>query len=132
MSYFIHSTEDEARLEASVDAALGIKQGELQFDKIEGHFGNEMRFAKARLTGKRASEVSVRILANLTKSARKTLMDRLEQSVDEHDAFYLRLDRQSMDGNLNISDEEPIRIKLKPKFRESRSRMIESYRKALA
>ncbi len=48
--------------------------------------------------------------------------------MDEHDALYLRIDRQSIDRELVISDEEPIRVKLKPKFRVGgRASMKEGY-----
>lgn len=115
-----------------IASSLGIELSELELNKLEGHFGNEMTFAKARIVGKRANEVCERIFENLTNTAKITLTAQLEQSVDEHDALYLRLDRQSMGGNLRLSDDEPIRIKLKPKIREIHSKMIRSYREALS
>lgn len=117
---------------ASICAALGLEESEFRYDKIHGHFGNEMKFAIAHLTGKRANDVSAQIFSCLSASAKKALAARLEQSVDEHDALFLRLDRQTIERNLSISDEEPVRVKLKPKTRAGgRSKMIEFYREKL-
>ncbi|MDG6996294.1 MAG: hypothetical protein JRN52_10260 [Nitrososphaerota archaeon] len=132
VSYFIHSTEDESRLVESVRSALGLEESEFRYDRIHGHFGNEMKFAIAHLIGKRANDVSVQIFSRLSPSAKRSLSARLEQSVDEHDALFLRLDRQTIKRSLSISDEEPVRVKLKPKIRAGgRSKMIEFYREKL-
>lgn len=132
VSYLVHATEDAVRLEGKIEEVLGIRKEEFQFDRTEGHYGNEVIFAKAHLIGSRAKEVSGVILSKIDTASRKALSGRLELSVDEHDALYLRLDRQSLGDKLKVSDEEPIRIKMKPKFRfGGRDKMIEEYRATL-
>jgi RNA binding exosome subunit len=132
ISFFIHSTEDEGRLEHDVTEAFQLFPGEISFDKVQGHFGNQMLFAKVHLTGARANNVSRVILDRLSQRAKAQLGEEMEKSVDEHDALYLRLDRQSLPKELNVSDEEPLRVKLKPRIREGgREAMINTYREML-
>jgi RNA binding exosome subunit len=117
LSYFVHSTEDAYRLNQAVCEALGIGDTEISKESLEGHYGNRLEFIKAHLIGRRAEEVVGRISSGLTESSRKELLAQLDSSMDEHDALYLRLDRQSIESGLSISDQEPIRVKIKPKFR---------------
>jgi RNA binding exosome subunit len=132
ISFFIHSTEDETLVEQEVSQTFGLHPGEVSFDKVQGHFGNQMLFAKAHLTGTRAAAVSAVILGKLSERAKSQLEAEIERSTDEHDALYLRLDRQSLSDGLGISDEEPLRVKLKPKVRAGgRGAMIEAYKEML-
>ena len=87
-------------------------------EKILGYYGNEMLSVKAHIIGGRAQEVAHLLLNSLSKNAKSLLISEIEKSMDEHDSLYLRLDRQSLnDQNISFADEEPIRIKLKPKGR---------------
>jgi len=97
--------------------ALGIADTEISKESLEGHHGNSLEFVKAHLIGRRAEEVVERISSGLTESSRKELLAELDSSMDEHDALYLRLDRQTIESGLSIADQEPIRVKIKPKFR---------------
>jgi len=117
LSYFVHSTEDAARLNQAVCEALGIFEIEISKEPLKGHYGNSLDFIKAHLTSNRAESVVSRIFSGLTESSREELLTHLDSSMDEHDALYLRLDRQSIESGLSLSDQEPIRIKIKPKFR---------------
>ena len=117
LSYLIHSSEDTDKLHRIVCEALGINDAEIMKESLEGHYGNDIGFAKAHLTGKRAKEVVQRISLELSEKSRKELLAQLDISMDEHDALYLRLDRQSMGSGLSLSDQEPIRVKIKFKFR---------------
>lgn len=128
ISFFIHSTEDSGRLLSNVTQKLGLATGELQCQNVEGYYGNEIISAKAHVIGKRAQEVATKLLGDLSPGAKKKVIEELDRSMDEHDALYLRIDRQVIDKEIATSDEEPIRIKLKPKFRVGgHNSMRESY-----
>ncbi|MHB1908317.1 MAG: RNA-binding domain-containing protein [Nitrososphaerales archaeon] len=132
ISFLIHSTEDELRLIHDVSNAFQIDEGEIEVSSLEGHFGNELKFAKAHITGKRASEISISTISGAPSSERKTAASILETLIDEHDALYLRVDRQKLPSISLQGEEEPIRLKLKPKNRfENRSKMLDSYSQVL-
>jgi RNA binding exosome subunit len=118
ISFFIHSTEDEERLLSLVQSKLGLEGEEFSKERITGHFGNEIVSVKGHVIGSRAQIVASQIFGSLSKVARTSIRTELEKSLDEHDALYLRLDRQSLqEPSISLSDEEPIRIKLKPMSR---------------
>ena len=98
-------------------------------EKILGYFGNEIVSVRAHIVGRKTHAVSDLIFRSLSKNARSLLLSEIEKSLDEHDSLYLRLDRQSLnDPQISLSDDEPIRVKLKPKSRfGGRSSMKEQY-----
>jgi RNA binding exosome subunit len=117
LSYLIHATEDEDRLNQTILASIGLDSSELYLNTMEGHHGNRVILAKAHLIGKRATEATVRLARNLTPSSKTKLLSELDRSLDEHDALYLRFNRQNLSSGFSLSDDEPIRVKLKPRFR---------------
>jgi len=117
VSFFVHSTEDSERLLSLISEKLGLAPEELKTESVEGYYGNAIVSVKAHITGKRAREVALGILRSLSKRAKQQILSELKKSMDEHDALYLRIDRQSINREIALSDEEPIRVKLKPKFR---------------
>jgi RNA binding exosome subunit len=132
ISFFIQSTEDTERLVNEVAQALKLELNELSKEELEGHNGNQLFLVKAHLTSKRANEVVETIAKGLSALARRQLRDILENSMDEHDALFLRFDRQSITQRLYLGEEEPIRVKIKPRFRQGgRQAMIDSYTEAL-
>ncbi len=101
-----------------VENTLGFDESEISKEKITGHFGNEIISVKVHVIGPTAQILAGRIVGSLSQSARVSIREGIEKSLDEHDSLYLRLDRQTLeDPSLSLSDEEPIRIKLKPKSR---------------
>lgn len=90
-----------------------------------------MFYIKTHLTGERADQVSRMLLSKLQFSSKKRLMADLEKYLDEHDALYLRIDRQSLPEELVLGDDEAIRVKLKPKFRRDRESVIRAYQEMM-
>jgi RNA binding exosome subunit len=129
LSFFVHATEDEDRLLLEVQKAFGLEPNEILREEIEGYFGNTIVSVKAHLVGKRAQEVGERFGIMLSSAAKKSLVSELERSVDEHDSLFLRIDRQRLnEDTIYLSDEEPIRIKIKPGVRSGgRKKMLEKY-----
>jgi len=117
ISFLVHSTEDLETLELNVEEALGLDPSEFKIEQLEGHFGNVLFFVRAHITGKVAGDLIRKISERLTPNARAQIRSELERSMDEHDALFLRFDRQSLSDGLSISNDEPIRIKIKPKVR---------------
>ncbi len=129
VSFFIHSTEDANRLLSFLSEKLGLFPEELQTEAIQGHFSNSIIAAKAHVTGRRAQQVAAGVFANLSSTSKAQLLWELDKSMDEHDALYLRIDRQSPNREITISDEEPIRLKFKPRFRtDGHESMKDNYR----
>lgn len=128
LSFFVHATEDEERLKATVLGSFKISDQDTTRKDLAGHYGNRLAYVKAHIIGERASEISRMILSRLDQSCKPSLISELEKYLDEHDALYLRLDRQEMPGRFILGEDEPIRIKLKPKVRmRDRKSMIEAY-----
>ena len=129
ISFLIQATEDEARLLDQVSNQLQLSRENFSVEPMEGHFGNRITVAKAHITGTEADRVTTVLMSSLSQQAKKTLVSELEKSLDEHDALYLRLDRQSLGSEwIGLSDEEPIRVKLKPRIRVGgRRSMMEQY-----
>jgi RNA binding exosome subunit len=118
VTFLIHATEDAEALMGNIRQELVIKEDEVSFDKIQGYFGNEILSVKAHVIGTRTRSVANALFSKLSKGAREVLFSELEKSTDEHDALYIRIDRQTLGkGEIYLSDEEPIRVKLKPKKR---------------
>ncbi len=131
VSFFVHATEDASWLCDAVCAQLGISREELEIQKLSGHFGNEVFSVRAHLTGKKANEISRNIFERMDYSSRKKAAAELSKSVDEHDALYLRFDRQSLEMGLSLSDNEPIHVKLKPANRRDRESILRAYSELL-
>lgn len=129
ISFFIHSTEDDERLMNLVRERFGLEDSEISREKIVGHFGNEMISVRAHVIGPKSQALAIQIANLLSKSARTFMRAEIEKSLDEHDSLFLRLDRQALqEPFVSLSDEEPIRIKLKPKSRSGgRESMMKQY-----
>ena len=132
VSFFVHSTEDRERLLSSVSDRFGLKMEVLETEEVEGHYGNKILSVKAHITGRMAQDIASNLLSNLSSRAKTQILAELGKSIDEHDAFYLRIDRQSIDREIALSDREPIRVKLKPKFRGSSESMRGRYRELIS
>jgi RNA binding exosome subunit len=132
VSFFLHATEDHERLLGGVSSRLGLDRNTLELEEMEGHFGNKIVTAKAHVTGRNAQRLAAFILANISSSSRSKLLSEFDRSMDEHDALYLRIDRQSLESEISFSDQEPIRVKIKPKYRAGgRGAMKEAYRELI-
>lgn len=124
ISFLIHATEDVSSLINLVSNRLGLSSEAFEVRQLEGHYGNALHYASAHVTGNTANTVSDLIFANLDNESRSVLTSNIESSLDEHDALYIRLDRQLLGERLTFGSEEPIRIKFKPKNRKGGRKTI--------
>jgi RNA binding exosome subunit len=134
VTLFVHSTEDEDLLMKSITEKFGLQESEITREKISGHYGNEIISIRAHIIGARANDLANRILASLSSAARLSVHSEIERSLDEHDSLFFRLDRQTLGGSsISLSDDEPIKIKFKPKNRSGgRKFMKEQYEELMS
>ena len=117
ISFFVHATEDLDRITNRLSEALDLNPADLVCETVEGHFGNKITSVKAHIIGEKTGLVARKLISRLSDHARKDTINLVGSSTDMHDSLYLRLDRQSLHGKLELADDEPIRVKLKPKYR---------------
>lgn len=113
VTYLIHATEDEGKVEAAVSRLLGGTRAPAK-ESLEGHFGNKILKVKFQLTGDDATSALRRLLAEMPGDLKKEIASKIESFVDEHLAFYLRLDKQRLvSGEVAMALGEPVRLKVK-------------------
>ncbi|MDV3277700.1 MAG: hypothetical protein LYZ69_04445 [Nitrososphaerales archaeon] len=116
VSYFIHATEDKARVDSAVAGLLGT-DAEPAAEVLEGHFGNQIVLVKRHIVGEDASRVFGNIASRMPAEMKRSLKSELSKYVDEHSALYLRLDKQKlMSGEVGMADSDPVRVKVKPRL----------------
>lgn len=118
VSFLVHSTENGDRLFRQVESRFDLGSNDLAKENMTGHFGNQLISVKAHIIGQRVQEVARKIVQSLSNSSKAIIVSEIEKSLDEHDSLFLRIDRQTLDeASLALSDDEPIRVKLKPRTR---------------
>jgi len=116
VSFFVHATEDLEKVEARVTESLKI-EGAPEVEELEGHFGNGIRRVTYHLVSEEAAKVFATMSKDLADEARGTLVAELDEHVDEHQALYLRLDKQGlMEGRLELGSDDAVRVKVKPRL----------------
>lgn len=132
ISFFVHATEDIERILLDLSNTFGLKETDIACESVEGHFGNLITLIKVHVIGERSMLVARCLTSHLSKCAKSNIMSELRISMDQHDSLYLRFDRQTLHRQLELDDDEPIRIKLKPKFRlADRSTIMKAYTELL-
>jgi RNA-binding protein len=116
LSYFLQATEDEDRVTGAVRSLLG---GEIatQRQELEGHHGNKIVWIRHHLVGEQAAAVLRELVSHLEEDETKMILAQLGQTLDEHNALYLRLSKQVLlkQGRLVLASSDPIRVKVKPR-----------------
>lgn len=131
VTWLIHATEDESKVEGSVRRLLG---GEPAFGRevLEGHFGNKIVKIRVHLTGDKAASAFQRIVSSLAPQARGAVARELEAHVDEHSALFLRLDKQGLvSGSPRLGTADAVRVKVKPRLHALKGGALEFYAREL-
>ncbi len=116
VSYFVQATEDETRIAESVSRALGL-DGPPSKEELQGHYGNPILHVRYHIISEGAGAVFKRIVSMLPEEPKEELVRSISEHLDEHNALYLRLDKQLiMDGRFGLSDSDPVRVKVKPRL----------------
>lgn len=121
VSYLVHATEDAERIGSAVTSILG-SVGEPEVDEMEGHFGNRIVRVSHHLTGEDAVRTFNTMVSRMEPSLKRRLRDELGHHLDEHCALFLRLDKQRMmAGKLELTDADPVRLRVKPRLYTARA-----------
>jgi len=116
VSYFVHSTEDKERINASVRSVMGLNCDMME-EVLEGHHGNRIIRVSCRITGETVSAVLERLVAGLAAGSKKDVVSNIRAMTDEHFMLYLRLNKQSIvEGRLETGGRESVRIRVKPRL----------------
>jgi RNA binding exosome subunit len=116
VTYLIHATEDERKVEEAVKSLLGMTPS-FERDVLEGHFGNQIIKARAHMTGEAAASAFRHVIASLPLDVRRGAVMDLRAHIDEHSALYLRLDKQSLiSGSPELGTKDAVRVKVKPRL----------------
>lgn len=115
VTYFVHATEDREKIEKAVARLLG-QEPNPEAEALEGHFGNQIVRARVHLTGEDAGSGFSRLVGSLPPAVLEQIVSELESHLDEHSAFFVRLDKQSLvSGSVSLGDSDPVRVKVKPR-----------------
>jgi RNA binding exosome subunit len=116
VTYLVHATEDQEKVEEAVGRLLGVTTRPA-VERLEGHFGNEILAARLHLTGEEAAKAVQRVIAELSKDLRAELIEKIGEFLDEHSALFLRLDKQRLvSGVLALGSGDSVRLKVKPRL----------------
>ncbi len=86
---FSHATEDEGKVDKAVIFVSGAE--EVGSSRSLGFHGNPIIVIEARITDAKRMKAFFR---SLDKSTIKTLLDTIEDRIDDDSFFFLRLDKQ--------------------------------------
>jgi RNA binding exosome subunit len=125
---FVHGTEDSKKIFNAIQERLGIQENDLELESLRGYFGNPVISVRCHSLGAEADAIASRVFDSMDAPSRTKFRTELSKSVDEHDALYLRIDKQGLKNTISLSDEEAIHLKLKPKKRSGRDTMLKLYR----
>lgn len=113
--YFVHSTEDPARVEGALGEILGERYP-AEIETMEGHHGNKIVRFTLHLTGEQAYRAFLSLLAATSGDVKKEILAEVESHIDEHSALFVRLDKQLLvAGKVALGAEDAVRIKVKPR-----------------
>ncbi|MEM2955708.1 MAG: RNA-binding domain-containing protein [Nitrososphaerales archaeon] len=116
ITWMIHATEEGEKVVKKIVELLHLSNYDVKSFNLEGHFGNPILLYKARLIGAEASKFVHVLFSSLSDTDKKILERELSKHLDEHGAFYIRIDKQLLcEGKIELSEKDAIKIKLKPK-----------------
>ena len=110
-----HATEDKSKILDSLFRILLILQEKFQETEFEGHWGNKILKLTATLNKKESLSLIKKILGAISFVERDSLLNNLQQHIDEKGNLFLRLDKQKICKNkISLTENEGIKIKFKP------------------
>jgi len=116
VSYLVHATEDAQKIGSAVESVFG-PLGDVRVDEMEGHFGNAIVRVSRHITGEDAGRAFASLTSKMDSSLRQRLRSEVGEHLDEHSAFYLRLDKQRLlEGTLELTEADPIRVRVRPRL----------------
>jgi RNA binding exosome subunit len=90
---FVYASEDIDKVKEAFSTFFPKK--ETIEEKINGGFGVTIKILRAEISGKKACELTKKIVSELKKPEKELLQQKLRLHIDEEGKFYLRFDKQS-------------------------------------
>ncbi len=125
VSYFLHATEDMARVSSAVSELVGAGAPP-EVEEMTGHFGNVIRRVTFRSHGAQAAESFARLAERFPPELKAEVVKEMDLFLDEHSSLFLRLDKQKfLGGEFVRGSKDAIRIRVKPRaFMKGEARAI--------
>ncbi|HEX6067368.1 MAG TPA: RNA-binding domain-containing protein [Nitrososphaera sp.] len=129
----LHATEDQEKVLAAVEKALGVSATDFAGEQAEGHFGNRIVLMKATVASKDAGALAAKIMSSLNRPDRQELADHIGEYSDDKGNLYLRLDKQRIcQGRVSLAESDAVRVRFRPVRRYRPSGNVETYRGLLS
>ncbi len=112
LSYHVHATEDEGRLDGALQRLLGV--GATVTETLFGHNGNVILVRKGNVSDGEAERLLTGLLSGLEADDRARLRGDLATHMDGKGAFFVRLDKQGLIlGRMALADTDAIWFRFK-------------------
>jgi RNA binding exosome subunit len=109
---FCYVTEDEKRVEEALRTLLP-EEFEIDRTESEGHHGDRIVVLSARVENADEMRTVLDQLGTLPDGARETILDELDERVNENCTFFLTLDKQAaFKGDVRPGDGITVRAKV--------------------
>ena len=132
ISIIVHATENQDKILQSINDVLSVSPHRFSSNTSEGHWGNRILILSAVISATEANSLLSQILSILNKIDRQSLSDFFDRYIDEKGNIYIRLDKQRIcQGRASLSDNDSIRIRLRPVRKYKPTRRLENYRRLL-
>jgi RNA binding exosome subunit len=132
ISIIVHATENQDKILQSINDVLYISPDRFSTTSSEGHWGNKILLLSVVIGSTEANSLIARILSGLNKIDRHSLSDFFDNYIDEKGNLYIRLDKQRIcQGRTSLSDNDSVRIRLRPVRRYKPTKILENYRRLL-
>jgi RNA binding exosome subunit len=133
ISVVIHATEDKDKVISKIVKVFSLNSDKFEETNTRGHWGNQIILLNLSLERVHARPIIKTIYTSLDKTNKNYLLSSLEQSIDEKDNLYVRVDKQSIcRGEVSLSDQDSIKIKFRPSKAFKQSNKSETYRELLS
>ncbi|MCH2404111.1 MAG: hypothetical protein MK229_03265 [Nitrososphaerales archaeon] len=133
ITFVIHETEDIDKFLSHLFEIFGLSDTDFSIKKTEGHHGNIIQLIRAHLIRDRVPEITNKILSSINVTDLKTINNNLLYYLDDKFTLYLRFNKQDIiDNILTLSYDDSVRIKMKPKIKLNKDKIIASYKELLS
>ena len=133
ISVVIHATEDKDKVISKIVKVLSLNSARFQEFNTRGHWGNQIVLLSLSLGQTHAGKIIKTVYTSLGDNNKTAFLSSLEQSIDEKNNLYVRIDKQSICREvISLSDQDSIKIKFKPSKKFRQSNKSETYRELLS
>lgn len=133
ISVVIHATEDKEKVTYKIAKIFSLNSDKFEEISTKGHWGNQIIMLNLRLGRGDAGRTIKTIFASLDNTSKTYLLSSLENSTDERDNLYVRVDKQRVcRDEISLSDQDSIKIRFRPLRTFKQSNKSKTYRELLS